>query len=109
MTLGNRASHIWRKLIRIKKKVEHNIWWQLKSCEIYFLSDNWIKQGPLYYVEEDGRGEEKIEVKNFIIEVQWDKGKLLIYISEEMVEYIFNNISPVLHSEDHDKPWGWVV
>lgn len=25
------ASHVWRKMINIREKVEHNIWWQIKD------------------------------------------------------------------------------
>lgn len=56
----------------------------------------------LYYLE-DLPGEDEIEVKEFIINNQWDKEKLLAYVSIEMTEYVVDNISPILTSEENDK------
>lgn len=50
--------------------------------------------GPLYYLEEKGGNEEEIEVKEFIEEGEWNLQKLKRVISEEMVEFIAESISP---------------
>ncbi|WMV13941.1 hypothetical protein MTR67_007326 [Solanum verrucosum] len=102
---GTGISHVWRKMIQIREEVEHNIWWQVKAGEASFWFDNWTKQGALYYLEEQNHGEEEIEVKQFIQERRWNKGKLNQYVSEEMVQYITENISPVLIETGKDKAW----
>ncbi|KAG5608379.1 hypothetical protein H5410_019660, partial [Solanum commersonii] len=99
---GTGISHVWRKMIQIREEVEHNIWWQVKAS---FWFDNWTKQGALYYLEEQNHAEEEIEVKQFIQEGRWNKGKLNQYVSEEMVQYITENISPVLIETGRDKAW----
>ncbi|KAG5592921.1 hypothetical protein H5410_043435 [Solanum commersonii] len=100
MAQGIGASHVWKKIIKIREDVEHNIWWHTKSGDASFWYDNWTKQGALYYVEEDRRREEEMEVRSFIVGNQWDKDKLLNYVSEEMTEHIMTTISPEISSGD---------
>lgn len=52
---------------------------------------------------ENQPGEDEIEVKKFIIDNQLNKEKLLSCISDEMTEYIVNNISPVINNVDADR------
>ncbi|KAK6791865.1 hypothetical protein RDI58_010946 [Solanum bulbocastanum] len=52
-------------------------------------------------------GEEEIDVKSFIVEDQWDRNKLLDYISEEMTDHIMNTISPKINFDLQDVPW-WI-
>lgn len=42
---GIGASHVWRKMIKIREEIEHNIWWQIKSENESFWFDNWTKLG----------------------------------------------------------------
>ncbi|KAG5616459.1 hypothetical protein H5410_016283 [Solanum commersonii] len=63
------------------------------------------KQGALYYIEEQGRGDEEIEVKNFIRNGEWDRQKLRELISAEMTEYIVENIASNFEEGAVDKPW----
>ncbi|KAK6803206.1 hypothetical protein RDI58_000990 [Solanum bulbocastanum] len=102
---GSGISHIWRKMIQIREEVEHNIWWQIRNGEESFWFDDWTKQGALYYLEEQNHSDKEIEVKEFTKEGGWDKGKLNQYVSEEMVQYIIENISPILVETGRDKAW----
>lgn len=95
-------SHVWKGLTKIREEVEHQIWWQLRSGEISFWYDNWTRMGALYYLE-DQPGEDEIEVKEFIIDNQWNKEKLLSCISAEMTECIVSNISPLLNNQETDR------
>lgn len=56
-------------------------------------------------MDNDQNIEKEIEVKQFIIDNTWNELKLKENISEEMVNYIVNNISPVLTNADNDSPW----
>ncbi|KAH0650294.1 hypothetical protein KY284_030206 [Solanum tuberosum] len=85
--------------------MEHDIWWQIKGGGMSFWFDNWTKQGALYYIEEQGRGDEEIEVKNFIRNGEWDRQKLRELISAEMTEYIVESIAPNFEEGAVDKPW----
>ncbi|XP_015078425.1 uncharacterized protein LOC107022284 [Solanum pennellii] len=105
MAQGNGVSRVWRKMIKAREEVKHNIWWQIKLGDASFWYDNWTKQGALYHVEKDRSGEEDIEVKSFITIDQWDKNKLMQFISKEMTEYIVSSISPVISNGEQDKPW----
>lgn len=60
------SSHVWNKMLEMRKEVEREIWWQLKSGISSFWYDNWTKQGALYFTEGETTGEEEIEVKPFI-------------------------------------------
>lgn len=100
MAQGIGASHVWKKMIKIREDVEHNIWWHIKSGDASFWYDNWTKQRALYYVEEGKRRQEEMEVTSFIVGNQWDKDKLLNYVSEEMTEHIMTTISPEISSGD---------
>lgn len=33
---GIGASHIWRKMLKVRELIEHNIWWQVKFGKISF-------------------------------------------------------------------------
>ncbi|XP_019223710.1 PREDICTED: uncharacterized protein LOC109205453 [Nicotiana attenuata] len=44
-----RGSHMWRKMLQMRDEVEHQIWWQLKSGNSWFLFDNWTGLGRLYH------------------------------------------------------------
>lgn len=59
MAQGNGVSHVWRKMIKVREEVEHNIWWQIKLGDASFWDDNWTKQGALYYVEKYRSGKRR--------------------------------------------------
>lgn len=93
---GIEASYVWRKMVKIKDGVEHNIWWQVKEGNVSFWFDNWIKLGALYYIEAINISEEKLEVKKFVIDGNWNRNKLLAHLSEEeIVNYICEDIKPL--------------
>ncbi|KAH0730009.1 hypothetical protein KY289_001197 [Solanum tuberosum] len=92
-------------MIQIREEVEHNIWWQIRNGEESFWFDNLTKQGALYYLEEQNHSDEEIEVKEFIKEGGWDEVKLNQYVSEEMLQYIIDNINPILVETGKDKAW----
>lgn len=71
------------------------IWWQIKVGNSSFWFDNWTKQEAVYYMDNDQNIEKEIEVKQCIIDNTWNELKLKENISEEMVKYIVNNISPL--------------
>jgi len=66
--------------------------------------DNWTKQGALFYIEEQGV-EEEVEVKEMILNGQWNTQRLQQLISLEMVNHIVDNISPILNEDEKEKPW----
>lgn len=92
-------------MISVREEIEHEIWWQLKSGNVIFWFDNWTKLGALYFLEDDIRGEGEIEVKEFIRNEEWDRRKLLLFISEEMTDHITTNISPTLVENGNDSIW----
>lgn len=51
------ASQAWRKIVRVRKDVEHGIWWKQKEGTTSFWMDNWIKRA-LYYIKSQGVDEE---------------------------------------------------
>lgn len=75
---------MWRKMVETREEVEHDIWWHLKSSSVSFLFDNWTKLGAPYFVENLGCDVE-LEVKDFITEGEWDRGRLSEVLSKEMV------------------------
>lgn len=54
----------------------------IKSWNSSFWSDNWTKQGALYYTEGDWAQEKEIEVKEFTLNEVWDVTKVRATISE---------------------------
>lgn len=97
-------------MISIREELDHEIWWQVKSGNSCFWFDNWTRKGALYFTEEiiGGGGEDEIEVRDCIINGEWNKEKLLGMISEETTEYITENISPKLIEGVNDIPW-WMA
>lgn len=104
---GYGASHVWRKMIAVRKEVEHEIWWQIKAGNSSLWFDNWTKQGVLYHIEENSK-EEEVDVKEFITESGWDKVKLLQHLTTEMTKYIIKNISPPKSQSCNDVAW-WMA
>ncbi|XP_049391451.1 uncharacterized protein LOC125855799 [Solanum stenotomum] len=102
---GTGASHAWRKMVEVREEVEREIWWQVMSGEASFWFDNWTKQGALYFLEETVRGEEEIEVKQFIVNGEWDRLKINMVLSAEMTKYIVENIRPKIEVGAVDKAW----
>ncbi|WMV54329.1 hypothetical protein MTR67_047714 [Solanum verrucosum] len=98
---GNGASHTWRKMLETREEVEYDIWWRVKSGEASFWFDNWMKQGALYYIQEHN-GEEEVEVRQFIVNREWDSRKLRELLSEEMTNHILENISPRVEESTRD-------
>lgn len=89
-----------------KRKGEHNIWWHTEAGKISFWFDNWTKLGALYNIEANNTSEEEIEVTEFVEAGQWDKMKLLSYLSdEELVNYICEDITPPQSEEGLDRAW----
>ncbi|KAH0651617.1 hypothetical protein KY285_031747 [Solanum tuberosum] len=99
------ASQVWKKMIKITEEVEHDIWWQIKSGNSSFWFDNWTRQGALYFTEGELTQDEELEVKDFIINDEWNEDKLRSVISEEMVQHITMNIRPILKEGSTDKAW----
>lgn len=72
---GPGISHVWKKLIEVRVEAEHQIWWQLKAGNSILWYDNWTKQGALYFVEKGHGIWEEMEVKEFIVNGQWNLRK----------------------------------
>ncbi|XP_049388499.1 uncharacterized protein LOC125852859 [Solanum stenotomum] len=89
-------------MMRIRDEVEHEIWWQQKEGTASFWMDNWTKQGALYFTEPQGLNEE-VEVKEMILNEQWNTSRLRQLIFEDMVKCIMDNINPRMKGED--KAW----
>ncbi|KAH0679660.1 hypothetical protein KY284_020745 [Solanum tuberosum] len=101
------ASQVWRKMIKIREEVEHDIWWQVKFGNSSFWFDNWTRQGALYFTEGEMAQDEELEVKEFIRNNEWDEDKLRSVISDEMVQHIILNIKPNSMEGSIDRAW-WV-
>ncbi|WMV21122.1 hypothetical protein MTR67_014507 [Solanum verrucosum] len=99
------ASQVWKKMIKIRKEVEHDIWWQIKAGNSSFWFDDWTRQGALYFTEGELAQDEELKVKDFIINDEWNEDKLRSVISEEMVQHITMNIRPILKEGSTDKAW----
>lgn len=63
------ASQIWKGMLKIKEEIEPYIWWQLKGGNSSFWFDNWNRCGALYYLEKELAQEEKVDVRQFIIDL----------------------------------------
>ncbi|KAG5575878.1 hypothetical protein H5410_056012 [Solanum commersonii] len=86
------------------EEVEYDIWWQVKSGEASFWFDNWMKQGALYYIKEHN-GKEEVEVRQFIVNGEWDSRKLKELLTEEMTNHTLENISPRVEEGTRDTAW----
>lgn len=89
----------------IKDDVEHNIWWQMKGGNSSYWYDKWTGQGALYYVEHERAEEEELEVMEFVENGEWSRDKLASKLSQEMVEFIVDNIKVPNMSYGNDIPW----
>ncbi|KAG5575937.1 hypothetical protein H5410_056071 [Solanum commersonii] len=98
------TSQAWRNMVRVREDVEHEIWWQQKEGTTSFWMDNWTKQGALYYIEPQ-RVDEEVEVKEMILNGQWNIARLRQLLSHDMVDCILENISLTMNTDDQDKAW----
>ncbi|KAG5631921.1 hypothetical protein H5410_003638 [Solanum commersonii] len=83
------SSYVLRKIIGVRDKVEHNIWWKIKAGTSIFLFDNWTRLGALYYTENEDVSEEKIEIVRKKKDIKTD------------FDYIWNNGLPFKVSFSH--------
>lgn len=88
-----------------REEMEHEIWWQVKSGNSSFWFDNWTTLGALYFIEAKPMSNEKSEFKDFIKNGGYDINKSKEVLSEELVEFIADNISPPIHTKLMDKVW----
>ncbi|XP_049372762.1 uncharacterized mitochondrial protein AtMg00310-like [Solanum verrucosum] len=97
------ASHVWKKIMEMRKEVEQEIGWQIKSGNSSFWYDNWTRKGALYLTNE-----EDIEVQMCINNGEWDKEKLCELVSEEVVVQIIKNIKLNVRQDEVGQPW-WML
>lgn len=102
------ASQVWRKMISVREEVEQEIWWQIKLANSSFWFDNWTKMGASYFLENDVREKEELEVKKFVSNGEWDRQKLIDILSEEIIDHIIENISPILVTDTNNTTW-WIT
>lgn len=98
------ASHVWRNMIEVREVVEHNIWWQVKSGRSSFWFDNWTKLGALYFIETINNSKEELDIRDFVINGQWNKHKLSSYLSDpEIVDHICDKVDIPTTEKEPDK------
>lgn len=93
-------------MVEIKEEVDHEIWWQVRRSSMSFWFDNWTKLEVLYFIVEQGKDEE-IEVRNFIVNGEWDRNSLESLLDKDFADHITNIISPSL-VEEADIAW-WMA
>ncbi|XP_049362856.1 uncharacterized protein LOC125827594 [Solanum verrucosum] len=76
---GTGPSHAWRKMLEVR--------------------------GALYFIEDTVIGEEEVEVKQFIVNGEWDRQRLSNLISEEMTDFIVETIRTIIEEGALDIPW----
>ncbi|XP_059295527.1 uncharacterized protein LOC132048858 [Lycium ferocissimum] len=59
----------------------------------------------IVFLDNEHNLEDENEVKEYILNGEWDQQKLTSVLSSETVEYIVENISPALMEADNDKAW----
>lgn len=91
--------------MEIIEEIEHDIKWRTKSKEISFWFDNWTKQEALYFIDENKEQIEEIEVKRFIKNEVRKAEKVREVLSEEVSEYIMEEINWKIKEDDIDKPF----
>nr|XP_018629644.1 uncharacterized protein LOC108946822 [Nicotiana tomentosiformis] len=101
------GSHVWKKILQMRDQIEHQIWWQLKSGNSYFLYDNWTGLGPLYHASgPDNWSDESIVHLDEVVENEaWNEDQLRDLVPDELANHIIETITPPSAHNQNDKPW----
>lgn len=68
--------------MKVKEEVEHEIQWQIKSKLQISSFDNQTKIGALYFLEDKPIANKEAQVKDFILNGQWNREMLKATLSE---------------------------
>ncbi|XP_060195103.1 uncharacterized protein LOC132624322 [Lycium barbarum] len=89
-------SHTWRKLMKIRDKVDHLLHWKINKGNTHIWWDNWMGTGKLARFNTNTSINSPLH--HYIHHKEWDTNKLLKIFPLEMV----NNIQNIkIHSLDH--------
>ncbi|XP_060182379.1 uncharacterized protein LOC132612052 [Lycium barbarum] len=83
-------SHIWKRMVEIRRYCEHNINWKVGKGNLSFWWDNWTGNGPLAQLIHQGYKSKKIKVSDYIIDGEWNTDKLLNLDPNSMIMDIKN-------------------
>lgn len=89
--------------MKVKEEVEHEIQWQIKFKLQISDFDNWTKRGAVYFLEDKPIANEEAQVKDFILNGQWNREMLKATLSKEMVEYIIEHVNPSIETNSIDR------
>nr|XP_033514261.1 uncharacterized protein LOC117278939 [Nicotiana tomentosiformis] len=81
-------SHIWKNMLRIRFKVEHNIRWEVQKGNCHFWWDKWISKGALANHVQGGGRSAKMQVKQFMHNEGWNIDKLNEVLPGHLTDFI---------------------
>ncbi|XP_019226880.1 PREDICTED: uncharacterized protein LOC109208254 [Nicotiana attenuata] len=98
-----KGSHIWRKMLEAREKVEHEILWEMNRGSTNVWYENWTGLGALYHVvpPEFSINEELQEVAELRDDEDWNE-KLL---DQSFPQNIANHIRQEVHFVDANDYW----
>ncbi|XP_060210613.1 uncharacterized protein LOC132637558 [Lycium barbarum] len=102
MALERGGSHTWKKMVNIRDAVEPQIFWYLRNGTSSFWYENWTRLGALYYIIPDAAREEKIEVRQFVQNGEWN---MEVTLDQELAQHIKENIKVPVEEEDDEPCW----
>nr|XP_016477417.1 PREDICTED: uncharacterized mitochondrial protein AtMg00310-like [Nicotiana tabacum] len=84
------VSHVWRKMLKMRDEVEHQVWWKLKNGNSYFWCDNWTGLGALYHTSgPDHWCDDSMKYVDEVVENRaWNEMLLRELLPDELADHI---------------------
>ncbi|XP_012843177.1 PREDICTED: uncharacterized protein LOC105963331 [Erythranthe guttata] len=80
-------STVWKRMCRVRKRVQAQIFWRIGPSHVYFWHDHWFGDGPLSGIIDGGRLT-SVRVEYYLVNGQWDRNKLAEDIPFEWIDRI---------------------
>ncbi|XP_019258573.1 PREDICTED: uncharacterized protein LOC109236798 [Nicotiana attenuata] len=100
------GSHEWRKMLKCRELIEHQIFWRTKMGFALFWYDNWTELGALYFLvpPDFGVDEEVNNVYELVDKGSWNVDRLMELLPEELALHIVEKIRPPVLDNVLDTP-----
>ncbi|XP_060210552.1 uncharacterized protein LOC132637489 [Lycium barbarum] len=104
------GSQVWKDMIEVRDNIEQETWWEPRSGTANVWFDNWTKLGALYHIIPDDFGidEGVQDVKELMLQVGWNIGKLQQLFPMDIVDHILEELHFHEPKDEWDMP-RWMM
>ncbi|XP_060202517.1 uncharacterized protein LOC132630953 [Lycium barbarum] len=101
---------VWKAMVKARDNIEQEIWWEPRSGTTNVWFENWTKLGALYHIIPDDFGidEGVQDVKELMLQVGWNIGKLQQLFPMDIVDHILEELHFHEPKDEWDMP-RWMM